>query len=164
MAFWFFLTLGAFLIIWVITGAHDTVTDSVLALMGIGAGTALGVAVQDKSKEHTSEVLAKLRALSQQRADLVAKGTGTTDIDKQIAALAPVSEGFLNDILTDANGISFHRFQMFAWTLVLGVVFVKEVYCNLAMPEFSGTLLGLMGVSSGTYLGFMIPERHSTDQ
>lgn len=29
------------------------------------------------------------------------------------------------------------------------------------MPEFDGTLLALMGISSGTYLGFKIPERQS---
>jgi hypothetical protein len=26
------------------------------------------------------------------------------------------------------------------------------------MPEFSGTLLGLMGISAGTYFGLKIPE------
>ena len=34
----------------------------------------------------------------------------------------------------------------------------------LSMPVFNGTLLALMGVSSGTYLGFMIPEKHSSLQ
>ena len=42
---------------------------------------------------------------------------------------------------------------MFVWTLVLGVIFVASVYNDLSMPEFSATLLGLMGISSGTYLG-----------
>jgi hypothetical protein len=27
------------------------------------------------------------------------------------------------------------------------------------MPEFEGTLLVLMGISNGTYLGFKIPEK-----
>jgi len=27
------------------------------------------------------------------------------------------------------------------------------------MPEFDNTLLALMGISSGTYLGFKIPEQ-----
>jgi hypothetical protein len=27
------------------------------------------------------------------------------------------------------------------------------------MPDFDNTLLALMGVSSGTYLGFKIPEK-----
>jgi hypothetical protein len=68
------------------------------------------------------------------------------------------SEGFLIDILSDANGISFHRFQIFAWTVVLSIIFIKEVYENLAMPTFNTTLMGLLGLSAGTYLGLKIPE------
>jgi len=52
---------------------------------------------------------------------------------------------------------------MFVWTLVLGVIFVGSVYKNLEMPEFSATLLGLMGISSGTYLGFKVPEKQGSD-
>ena len=62
------------------------------------------------------------------------------------------------DILRDETGISFHRFQMAGWTVVLGFVFVAAVYSQLAMPDFSATLLGLMGISSGTYIGFKIPD------
>jgi hypothetical protein len=29
------------------------------------------------------------------------------------------------------------------------------------MPDFSTNLLGLMGISAGTYLGFKIPEARS---
>jgi hypothetical protein len=68
------------------------------------------------------------------------------------------SEGFLLDILRDETGVSFHRFQMAAWTVVLGFVFVISVYRSLAMPDFSATLLGLMGISAGTYIGFKIPD------
>lgn len=50
--------------------------------------------------------------------------------------------------------MSFHRFQIIVWTLVLGVVFCSEVLTKLGMPNFGSTLLILMGVSSGTYLGF----------
>ena len=72
----------------------------------------------------------------------------------------PVSETFFQDILTDADGVNFHRFQMLIWTIVLGGLFVYGVYRALAMPEFSATLIALMGISSGTYLGFKIPENH----
>jgi hypothetical protein len=68
------------------------------------------------------------------------------------------SDGLLLDLLTDANGVNFHRFQMLVWTVVLGFLFCVGVYRNLAMPEFNETLLALMGISSGTYLGFKIPE------
>ena len=84
-----------------------------------------------------------------------------TELAKLAAAAQPKeSKGFLNDILTDeSNGISFHRFQMFVWTLVLGVLFLYSVWNRLSMPEFSAMLLGLLGISDGTYLGFKIPEK-----
>jgi hypothetical protein len=85
-------------------------------------------------------------------------------VDQQLRALtvetAPqVSQGFLRDILSDGSGYSFHRFQIFAWTIVLGIIFVSSVYNDLTMPEFSPTLLGLMGLSAGTYIGFKFPEQ-----
>src|ERR1022692_2886744 len=74
-------------------------------------------------------------------------------------AALPASEGFVRDIMSDGEGYSFNRFQMIMWTLALGVVFVSKVYNNLTMPEFSATLLGLMGVSSGTYIALKFPEK-----
>jgi hypothetical protein len=53
---------------------------------------------------------------------------------------------------------SFHRFQMLAWTLLLGFVFVAKVLSDRAMPEFNAMTLSLLGISAGTYLGFKIPE------
>ena len=69
------------------------------------------------------------------------------------------SRSFLDDLFSDENGWSFHRVQMGVWTLVLGLVFVKKVLEDLAMPDFDETLLALMGISSGTYLGFKFPEQ-----
>lgn len=66
---------------------------------------------------------------------------------------------FLDDLFSDENGWSFHRVQMGIWTLVLGFVFVGKVLDNLEMPDFDSTLLALMGISSGTYLGFKFPEQ-----
>ena len=40
-------------------------------------------------------------------------------------------EHFITDILSDANGVNFHRFQIAVWTLVLAIIFIKEVYENL---------------------------------
>ena len=80
-------------------------------------------------------------------------------------SLAPgsgISGGFLRDILSDGHGYSVHRFQIFVWTIVLGIIFLSSVYNGLTMPEFSATLLGLMGISSGTYIGFKFPEQRST--
>src|SRR5438128_493588 len=131
MAFWFFLVIASYVFLWLINDELDTITESVLALIGIGAATALSATLIDQNKPTPP----------------------TTE----------KSEGFLRDVLSDPTGISIHRFQMFAWTLILGVIFIGSVYKNLEMPQFSATLLGLMGVSSGTYLGFKVPEKASTD-
>ena len=62
------------------------------------------------------------------------------------------------DLLAENNLTSFHRFHIFVWTLVLGIMFVANVYSELAMPQFSATFLGLLGISAGTYVGFKLPE------
>ena len=72
-----------------------------------------------------------------------------------------VTQGWFKDMTTDLNGTAIHRLQVFCWTLVLGVVFVIEVYRGLSMPEFSGNLLALMAVSSAGYVGFKFPEVNS---
>ena len=121
MAFWFFLVIAAYVFIWLICDELNTITDSVLGLIGIGAATAVGAKMVN---------------------------------DRSTGSDAPtVTHGFVSDVISDGAGVSIHRLQMFVWTLVLGVIFVVSVYNDLAMPEFSATLLGLMGISSGTYLG-----------
>lgn len=170
MAIWFWLTVASFLFIFLITYAFDTIPNSVFVLMGISAGTGLGAIVQDANKKPDEG----LEELEKKQAELKqVPGTRTPEQDKELAEVEkrirwyrepPVSEGFFKDILTDAQGTSFHRMQMFVWTLVLAFIFGWEVYHNLAMPDFDNSLLALMGISSGTYLGFMIPEKHSSQQ
>lgn len=196
MAFWFFLVYASYTAIWLITDALDTITPSLLGLMGISAGTALGEALIDSGKSDSNDsqlqtLVAQKQSLEQSIPDLQtqltavsAKATPTLEdttsrdslnkqlqdsrtrlaqITQQIETLTPpesraVSSGFLRDILADSTGYSFHRFQIFAWTIILGIIFVSAVYNSLNMPEFSPTLLGLMGLSSGTYIGFKFPE------
>ena len=70
------------------------------------------------------------------------------------------SAGFWQDLVTDEHGtVALDRFQIVAWTVVLGGVFFFSVLWDLTMPEFSPTMLALMGISSGTYLGFKLPTR-----
>jgi len=84
----------------------------------------------------------------------------SSDIDELRIKLAPASStNIVQDILSDDYGVSFHRFQIFAWTIVLTFIFVKTVWDGLAMPDFDATLLGLMGLSGGTYIGFKMPNQ-----
>jgi hypothetical protein len=169
LGFWIFLVTSAYIFIWMITGELDTITGSVLALLGIGSGTALGAALIDQSKD---EAKARADGAAVTPATAPAETTTTTAVAAPAAAPAPqpaaqgvsasrgfsVSRGFLRDVLSDERGISIHRFQLFVWTLVLGVIFCSVVYGSLEMPQFSSTMLGLMGISSGTYLGLKMPE------
>jgi len=83
--------------------------------------------------------------VSESRADLAEK-------QLKLNAARNQTESFFIDILSDADGVSFHRFQAAAWTVVLGIVFGCMVWRNLEMPAFNDYLLALMGISSGTYL------------
>jgi len=210
VAWWFFLVVGSFLVIYLITGEF-TMTEQALILIGIGAGTALGSAMIDNSKRGSAD--SQLEALRPQQATLkveidqlneakaelekaVAANQGATDAEKaslktdqeslnarkvelagkveqlntvngkiedaKSGLTTPKSKTLWHDLVTDASGPSFHRFQMIVWTVILGILFLAGVYKNLAMPEFSGTMLALMGISAGTYLGFKIPEKQNT--
>ncbi len=188
-AFWFFIILAAYLFIGIVTGDFtDSINSTAVILLGIGAGTVMGSAVIDASKNTPEEVQAEREQaaalksrlddfqrkvgakeaeigasadaassekLQQERADLFAVRARNLSLYRKLTC---ESEHYLTDILSDANGISFHRFQMAAWTLVLGIIFVKEVYENLSMPTFNTLLMGLLGLSAGTYLGLKIPE------
>lgn len=208
-AWWFFIVIGCFLLIYLITGEY-TMTEQAVILIGIGTGTALGAGMIDKSKRnnadnelHTlrpqearlsSEIAlldqqvtdtqttiganstiteAEKAALQTDRDSLGAKRIELSEKHERLAALKlkiaearaglekPTTTGFWDDLVTDADGPSFHRFQMIVWTVILGVLFLSGVYKNLAMPEFSGTMLALLGISAGTYLGFKVPEKQT---
>jgi hypothetical protein len=132
LAFWTFLIFAAYLIIYGITGDYTNVlTPQSLVLLGINSVTAFGNSLIDGQGDERKK-----------------KGSQR------------VSEGFFLDILSDINGVNFHRFQTFIWTAAIGLFFIWEVAKNLAMPEFDETLLTLQGISSATYLGLRGQEQH----
>lgn len=183
MAWWFVLILLAYVFVWLITGDRDTIPASLLGLMGISAATAVAavaispgttpraeqlraaidadIAALDASLARIQTQLAADPQLSavleakraeQQRARnvLVARAASVT-------AVVP-SRGFWRDLVADdRGGVTLDRVQILVWTIVLGLMFVSSVVLELTMPEFSGTLLALMGISSGTYIGFKLP-------
>src|SRR5262249_37912308 len=186
-AFWFFVVTVSYVLVWMITSDRETLTESALGLLGISAATALGAAAVGASKGNAAEgkrqdleteqasLDARLKELGTQIAasssqdlsalkdEQVKKNTRLDQVKKEIQELVSETtpqktEGFLRDILTDADGISLHRFQMVVWTIILGFIFAASVYNSLAMPQFSGTILALMGISGGTYIGFKFPE------
>jgi hypothetical protein len=106
------------------------IDNTLLALMGISAGTAAASNVID-----------------------------TNSTPDQQGLQAP-SEGFIKDILSDQNGINIHRFQNVVWTLIAIVLYIGQIPhlpCGV-LPTLDSTLIALTGISSATYLGLKINE------
>jgi hypothetical protein len=152
-AFWLFITAMSFVFIWVVTGDLSTLNSSVLALIGISAGTYLAatltetpaVAVPGVANPANPQVNVPIDAGAVAKA--VVRIRNTRFVGQ-----------FLTDILSDDNGVSVPKFQIFVWTIVLGIMFAVSVINELTMPEFSGTLLALMGISSATYVGAKLKQ------
>jgi hypothetical protein len=180
IAWWLFIVMGSFVYIWMVTGDHETITQGVLVLIGISTAAGLGSVVVDSGKQDQRKTLeiqhnalgVEIAGLEQQiavpgpvadalKATLIPKLAQLKDLENKLQTLPlppGASQRFLTDILSDDQGVSLHRFQMAAWTVVLGIVFIHEVWSKLAMPDFNATLLGLMGISAGTYVAFKIPD------
>ena len=132
MAFWLVLLTVSFVAIWMITGDYKGIlTPQSLELLGISGATALSATSIDASK--------------------VAAGAGPAKPLEHVT--------FLDDILTDVNGPTLQRLQVFVWTLLLGLISVVSMYRSLSLPAFDDTLLALTGISSGLYIGFKWPEK-----
>jgi len=176
MAWWFALIVIGYIIIWILTGDRDSIPSSLLVLLGISAATAMGSIAIDatdrtRAADSVKEIQRQKSELESTQSKLPAAGADTTSDEARAAINTRVAEmtqsmaaivsprmskrSWLMDVISDDDGtIALHRFQILAWTLVLGLIFMATVARDLSMPEFSATLLALMGISSGTYLGF----------
>ena len=182
MAFWTVIILGAYLYLWMVLGEINSFNATALTLLGFSIGTGLLGRTIDSSKQGDLVArLAEQKQLKARETELKGKKEKNETTPAEDAELARiearlteltrltteatetdgehVSQGWLTDILSDESGVSLHRLQTVAWTLVLGLVFVIGVTNDLAMPVFDNTLLALMGISSGAYLGFKVPEK-----
>lgn len=134
MSIWFFIIIASFVFLWCATGSIAGISSTAFILMGISGGTT-AVSCFISSKQEWD---AKVRSAASPNRSRLAN--------------------WVIDLLSDEHGPTIHRFQMLAWTLVLGVVFVHDVITDYSMPVFSNEVLGLMGISSGVYVGFKMKE------
>jgi hypothetical protein len=169
MAFWGLLVLVSFCAVWALTHTVEYLPVQTLMLMGISGATGIAAVMIGSGKDTPAQRLAKLDVerdplLASQAAGPLAPADALrlAELDRQRQRLLDFTTRpprFWRDICDDGEGVSFHRIQVVLWTLALGVVFVWTVAKQLSMPEFPETLLLLMGISSGTYLGFKFPEK-----
>jgi hypothetical protein len=188
MAMWFVLIFTSFIFILSVTNDLNSLNTESFTLLGISSATALGAVAIDQSKnDPVARIEAQVNALGLNTcADVLAlrdlalspatqgqtvpaiqlpPGMPASTTYLQLwqlyqAAVDPIrSRGFVKDLVTDINGPTLYRWQIVVWTLVLGAVYAVKVYTNLETPLFGSALLTLMGISSGVYLGFKVPER-----
>jgi hypothetical protein len=192
MAFWFLIIILASLFLWLATGTWHILNDTCLWLIGIGSGTALGSAIISQPDSKKDESIPKNPLARDREENLNAFKTRLeTAIAAADAAFAVSTPGtslplnarrdalvkqkddlenrpesgwrrLLQDWLTDGDVYSFHRYQMLAWTLVLGLFFIAKVWDRWELPNFDGTTLALLGITSGTYLGFKLQKDKQT--
>lgn len=128
LLFWTALVIGAFIYTLVLTDIASSLNTSILLLLGISIATTGIASYIDGRKPDETKIVEKKH------------------------------KDFITDVLSDGCSFSVQRVQTFAWNLVLGIYFVWYTITNKSMPQFSDTLLFLMGVSSVSYLGGKIPE------
>lgn len=127
--FWTVVSAICFIFIWAVTHDIPEITTSTLVLIGVSVGTSAGARMIDLSQ----------------------------DTNKAIHQNSE-SEGFWKDVLSDEKGICIYRLQMVLWMLIVGFYYMDVSYCRLYMPQLDNTLLALMGISAGTYVGLKLPE------
>ena len=139
MAFWFFLVIASYFFLWVVTGDMNTLNASVLGLIGISAGTALGSAFVDASKpvpvgssgnqpivDVTRPHLEVLAELTQLRADTQKE---LEALQKVRATISPSDKEALDENERQQNEVrerlANYRWQSayFAWPTWKGVMY-----------------------------------------
>ena len=125
MATWFFVIMTSWVLLYVVKHTFNTITDTLVILMGISAGTGIGGIAIDSNRDKFSKTVARFF-----------EGYPVGRLWNQ---LSPVPD--------------------FSWTIVMVAVFIRQVTAYMTMPNFDSSLLILMGISSGTYLGFKVTEK-----
>lgn len=131
LAFWTLIVSISYLFISLVTGELAPLTTSTLILLGISGATIAAASVIDKN-------------------DMNNLNMRSQDVNK--------TDGFFTDIMSDAHGVSVHRFQMVVFNFILGLFFINQVFTKLEMPVFDDNLLILMGLSNVTYAGLKVNE------
>ena len=121
---WTKVVLFGFLYVWNTSEAQLALTSDVLVLMGIGAGTALG-----------------------------ARSASSGGGEERYYLLLKDRKPQVRDLVTVGGRADVFKLQMLLFTLVSMWMVLQQLLYIGTFPTLSSELLGLMGISSATYLG-----------
>lgn len=183
MAFWFVIILSSFLYLFLKLNSTNVLSAQALTLMGISTLTAGGSAlvdgIRDTPEDALNDALQALGLRSYQ--DVISLQTEIDHLKEQGNNLSVSDKAELNnkqlllqvyknrtkpfetagwfkDLTTDINGMALHRLQTLVWTIILGCIFIYQVYHTGAMPTLNENLLALMGIINTGYAGFKYNE------
>src|ERR1700741_692763 len=98
--------------------------DDVFRAQGLPPGDPTRIAQQAAAVQAQAAAAPNNQAVQDQLQTATQQLAAKNDLLQQIATVYQ-NEHFLRDILSDADGLSIHRFQMVVWTLVLSFIFAK---------------------------------------
>lgn len=162
MTWWLFLITAGFLYIWLTTGQFTGVlSPQSLVLLGISGTTGLAaIAITPKpvpkaqpGAPEAGEVVEDVENLP-----LPAEQGKPAGTQERTAKRGQFFFDLLQSEINGVESIQLHRIQILIWTIILGVVFVWEIYSSYQMPKFDTNLLIMMGISGSLYLGFKFQE------
>lgn len=133
--FWTGIVIFASVYVFVCRSGFLMMTEQVLALLGISGGTALA---------------AKGNAVVRDR-----------DIpDQYFQGVTRTSVPRFRDLFSISGTPNIFKFQIFAFTLINGIIVLKELYASFSFPTIPQEQLILMGISNGMYLGNEIVHKN----
>lgn len=134
--FWTAIVIFASIYVFLCRSDFLMVTGQVLTLLGISGGTALA---------------AKGNAVVRDRdiADEFFQGVARTRVPR------------FRDLFSISGIPNIFKFQIFAFTLVNGIIVLKQLYTSFSFPTIPEEQLILMGISNGMYLGNEIIHKNN---
>jgi hypothetical protein len=126
--FWTGIVLFASVYVFYVRGEFLSINDQILGLLGISGGTAL--ASKANAVIRSREIPAKYF-----------EGVARTRLPR------------LADLISIDGIPSIFKFQILAFTLVNGIIVLRQLYAEFNFPNIPTEQLTLMGISSAVYLG-----------
>lgn len=152
---WLVIVMLSFGYMLYVTHSVDIVNATMLALLGIPVAVTAGACVVDRSNSGDGC----------RDADLLAAVAGDQGSGEQVRAVLSraretmlITQNLATDLLSETTPETWdpHRGQILVFSVVFGGYYISQLNRLVALPDFSSSVLTLLGISSATYLGFKV--------
>jgi hypothetical protein len=142
-----------------LTRTIEVLNDTLIALLGIPVFVAVGATLVDRATPNDSTLDTNLATAIEN----AGPGNDASVQQSYRAAVAAglISKNIRSDLLSEQPDGAYdpHRIQLLCFSLLFGLVYVWKLNSLVALPHFPAPVLTLLGISSGTYLGFKVASK-----